>query len=671
MKRYVTQSISILSYLLCCMVLLIVLTYHDSDPTFLYTTTGPIHYKNIGGWCGAQLMGLLLYCIGGLGTYLLLLYVCAITFTRVKISLRDLLFFGFLITVGAATVPFDLYPVYSPGGVFGLLIYRFLNIFFSRIALLIIICTLFFIYIFIVHRKNIYKNIYMIYQFFTPDTIIESVAASSSVAQDSHTAHMHKLYTDIAQEINTVVPDHVVTGYKKPNMSMYRELGFNTEKSSIDHYRAHGAEQARVLAHKLSHFGITGTIRDIRVGPVVTLFVYEPNITIRVNKIIALQDDIALALQVPSVRILAPLPHTNAVGIEVPHPHRDIVYWEHCVAEGQLEKSPAVIPIMMGVDTIGVPVVFDLSRAPHLLIAGSTGSGKSMGVHSIIMSILTARTPDDVKLILIDPKRLECSLYTDIPHLVFPIATTVTETLAALTWAVNTMQERYAQLAQWGVRSITECDPARGHHSYPSIVIIIDELADLMMQSGPEIERLLVRLAQMARAAGIHVVCATQRPSVDVITGLIKVNFPSRIAFRVTSPVDSRTIIDTPGAEKLLGSGDLLFLDGTRGTLSRLQGAYTSDSLREYIVEHVRLQRTVEYQELPPIPTATDELRENDEILYTEVIQWLATIDDVSISLLQRRFGVGYNRAARIIELLEQRGRIMQVVGGKSRRVIK
>jgi S-DNA-T family DNA segregation ATPase FtsK/SpoIIIE len=335
------------------------------------------------------------------------------------------------------------------------------------------------------------------------------------------------------------------------------------------------------------------------------------------------------------------------------------------------------LPLVLGKGTIGEVVVVDLARMPHLLIAGSTGSGKSVALNAILISLLCKLSPDELKLILIDPKRLEFASFTDIAHLLFPIVTSPAHAAPVLRWVVQEMEDRYEKMAQQGARNIADYNASIGRTgqsgtSLPFIVVMIDELADLMITAGRDIEDLITRITQMARAAGIHMIVATQRPSVDVITGLIKANFPSRISFRVASRIDSRTILDTMGADRLLGRGDMLFLDAATSQLRRVHGAYVSDKEIESVADHIRLQRTVKYlDEYHTITKQGNDLHSTDDILYRDVRQFLDEIDEISISLLQRKFRIGYNRSARIIDMLESQGLIMPQDGGKTRKVIR
>lgn len=432
-------------------------------------------------------------------------------------------------------------------------------------------------------------------------------------------------------------------------------------------------ERAQLLQQKLERFGVHGSIVDIKRGPVVTLFEYQPNIDTKLSKIVTLEDDLAMALQALSIRIIAPIPGKSVVGFEVANNEHQPVYFSTMFGSSQYQKFSGSLPLILGQDTIGTQVVADLVRMPHLLIAGSTGSGKSIALNGMLLSLLCKCSPDQLRLILIDPKRLEFMSYADIPHLLFPIITQAKQVANILRWVIEHMDQRYQTMAEKGVRNILEFNGAVSKaERMPFLVIVIDELSDLMLTVGKDIEDMITRIAQMARAAGIHMVVATQRPSVDVITGLIKANFPSRIAFRVTSRIDSRTILDANGADKLLGRGDMLFLDAANSQLKRIHGSFVSSAEIERAVLHIRKYGPPQYQELPHYSqTSTDTVADVDNDLYNEVVQFIKETDYVSISLLQRKFRIGYNRSARVIELLESHGLIMPPDGSKLRKVIR
>lgn len=462
--------------------------------------------------------------------------------------------------------------------------------------------------------------------------------------------------------------------YQLPALDIF--IGVQDEKDDEKLMQAL-QERAAILEEKLERFGVSGTVQSIKRGPVVTLFEYQPDIDSKISKIIALEDDLAMALQALSIRILAPIPGRSVVGFEVANKERKSVMFADIAHSKIFASTHDALPLVLGKDTIGNEVVVDLAKMPHLLIAGSTGSGKSVALNVMLVSLLCKKTPDDLRMVLIDPKRLEFASYADIPHLLFPIVTDPRKVTPILKWVVKQMEERYERMSRCGVRNVQDYNERMQHHpeyeKMPYIVVVIDELADLMMTSGREVEDLITRIAQMARAAGIHLIVATQRPSVDVITGLIKVNFPSRISFRVTSKIDSRTILDVVGADKLLGRGDMLFLGSSDATLRRIHGAYVSDKEIEDLVAHVRAERPVEYLDLQELVAQHEEsgLSDADDELLEQVIAFLDEVDEVSISLIQRRFRIGYNRSARIIDLLESRGMITPPDGGKTRKVIR
>lgn len=441
------------------------------------------------------------------------------------------------------------------------------------------------------------------------------------------------------------------------------------------------------LAEKCKEFNVTGQIKHICPGPVVTTYEFKPDPGVKYSRVVSLVDDLCLALKAESIRIDR-MPGKPHVGIEVPNPRRETIYLREVIESRAFRESGSKLTIALGKTIDGLNYVADLAKMPHLLIAGTTGSGKSVGVNALIVSILYRARPDEVKFILIDPKRLELGLYEDIPHLATPIITDPKLAARSLKWAVSEMEKRYKDLAGWGVRNIdgynTEImrrnlvkeydDQGEPWKPLPFIVIIIDELADLMMTSGREVEESITRLAQMARAVGIHLVLATQRPSVDVITGLIKANFPSRISFRVSSKVDSRTIIDTNGAEHLLGRGDMLFLPPGTSRLIRVHGAYIDETEIGRIVSHIKSQGLPAYDE--NITRSEEEALgledsngEHDE-LFEEALRICVEMKRASTSVLQRRLRIGYGRAAAILDIMEREGLIGQADGSRPRPVL-
>jgi DNA segregation ATPase FtsK/SpoIIIE, S-DNA-T family len=444
---------------------------------------------------------------------------------------------------------------------------------------------------------------------------------------------------------------------------------------------------ANRLAEKCKEFNVTGQIKHICPGPVVTTYEFKPDPGVKYSRVVSLVDDLCLALKAESIRIDR-MPGKPHVGIEVPNPRRETIFLREVIESRPFQESASKLTIALGKTIDGLNYVADLAKMPHLLIAGTTGAGKSVGVNSLIVSILYRARPDEVKFILIDPKRLELGLYEDIPHLATPIIVDPKVASRSLKWAVAEMERRYRDLAGWGVRNIdgynTEIMRRNLVKEYdengepwkplPYIVIIIDELADLMMTSGREVEESITRLAQMARAVGIHLVLATQRPSVDVITGLIKANFPSRISFRVSSKIDSRTIIDTNGAEQLLGRGDMLFLPPGTSRLIRVHGAYIDEQEIGKIVSHIKAQGAPAYDE--SITQSEEEALgleagsgEHDE-LFEEALRICVEMKRASTSVLQRRLRIGYGRAAAILDMMEREGLIGQADGSRPRPVL-
>ncbi|HZI20246.1 MAG TPA: DNA translocase FtsK [Pyrinomonadaceae bacterium] len=445
---------------------------------------------------------------------------------------------------------------------------------------------------------------------------------------------------------------------------------------------------AQRVAEKCKEFNVTGQIKHICPGPVVTTYEFKPDPGVKYSRVTGLVDDLCIALEAESVRIDR-LPGKPHVGIEVPNPERETIFLREVLESRQFRESGSKLSLALGKTIDGINYVADLTRMPHLLIAGATGTGKSVCLNSLVVSLLYKARPDEVKFIMIDPKRLELGLYADIPHLAAPIITEPKKAANALRWAVAQMEQRYKQLAQWGVRNIDGYnaeverrnnvldfdDDGNPWKTLPYIVIIIDELADLMMTCGGDVEEAITRLAQMARAVGIHLVLATQRPSVDVITGIIKANFPSRIAFRVSSKVDSRTIIDSNGAEQLLGRGDMLFLPPGTSRLVRVHGAYLDENEVAKVVAHIKAQGCeVNYDET--ITQSEEEAAglddsggERDE-LFEQALRICVEMKRASTSVLQRRLRIGYGRAAAILDAMEREGYIGQADGARPRPVL-
>ncbi|EOP65470.1 DNA translocase FtsK, partial [Bacillus cereus group sp. BfR-BA-01315] len=434
-------------------------------------------------------------------------------------------------------------------------------------------------------------------------------------------------------------------------------------------------EQKELLDTTFNNFHVGAHVINVSQGPAVTRFEVQPDPGVKVNKITNLSDDIKLSLAAKDVRIEAPIPGKSAIGIEVPNKESKPVFLREILRSPVFTKSESPLTVALGLDISGAPIVTDIRKMPHGLIAGATGSGKSVCINAILTSILYKAKPHEVKLMLIDPKMVELAPYNSIPHLVAPVITDVKAATAALKWAVEEMEHRYELFAHAGARDLARYNTIVSSREIPGetlpyIVIVIDELADLMMVAPGDVEEAICRIAQKARACGIHLLVATQRPSVDVITGLIKSNIPTRIAFTVSSQVDSRTIIDIGGAEKLLGRGDMLFLGNGTSKPVRVQGVYVSDDEIEKTVEHVKKQMKPNYLFKQEDLLAKTEQHEAEDELFFDACQFVVEQGGASTSSVQRKFRIGYNRAARLIEEMEAQGIISEARGTKPRDVL-
>ena len=512
---------------------------------------------------------------------------------------------------------------------------------------------------------------------------IEAMVSEASVVRNETEERERKATRAAAEQARrAAAAAAALNNYKLPDLEFLIEAPPRSEQANEELYQL-----ATRVAEKCKEFNVTGKIEFICPGPVVTTYEFKPDPGVKYSRVTGLVDDLCLALKAESIRIDR-MPGKPHVGIEVPNPQRETIRLREVVESRAFRESSSKLTIALGKTIDGLNYVADLARMPHLLIAGATGAGKSVGVNALIVSILYKARPDEVKFILIDPKRLELGLYEDIPHLATPIITDPKPAARSLKWAVGEMERRYKELAGWGVRNIdgynAEVERRNFAKDYdesnepwkrlPYIVIIIDELADLMMVSGHEVEESITRLAQMARAVGIHLVLATQRPSVDVITGLIKANFPSRISFRVSSKVDSRTIIDSNGAEQLLGRGDMLFLPPGTSRLIRVHGAYLDETEIGRIVKHIKAQGAPSYDET--ITQSEEEALgldgangERDE-LFEDALRICVEMKRASTSVLQRRMRIGYGRAAAILDMMEREGFIGQADGARPRAIL-
>jgi S-DNA-T family DNA segregation ATPase FtsK/SpoIIIE len=520
-------------------------------------------------------------------------------------------------------------------------------------------------------------------------------------------------------------------GYKSPELSLLSREDAQQSGDDDDELR----QKAEQIELKLKDFNIAGRVTQVHPGPVITLFEFEPAAGVKVGRIAALQDDLAMSLKASSIRIIAPLPKRGTVGIEVPNKHRAVVRLRECLESEDFHSADSILSVPLGKDTYGDAVVVDIASMPHLLMAGATGTGKSVSINALLLSLLYRAHPSELGLILIDPKVLELSIYDGIPHLRVPVVTDPRQAKGVLSWAVKEMDRRYRYMQKFGVRNIdgynrvvsgkppidadappisanavqmqmfgdkpadADASESEGEKTtvesiapeqlkpLPKLVIVIDELADLMLSVGREIEELITRLAQKARAAGIHLIVATQRPSVDVITGLIKANFPARLSFRVSSRIDSRTILDSMGAERLLGKGDMLFMLPGAVPLKRVHGAFVTDSEVQKVVGSLKANCTPQYDEaiIAACDKAMNEGSEGEQgdgsmggggseddfdPFYDKAVELVVEKGQASTSMIQRTFRIGYNRAARIIEMMEREGVVGKMDGVRPREVI-
>ena len=475
-------------------------------------------------------------------------------------------------------------------------------------------------------------------------------------------------------------PEETLREYIKPKTEDFL-ISVQSDKRDREEIEENIKKVSKILVQKLAEFNVDAEVINVNIGPIITQYEIKPAPGVKVSKFHALADDLALAIKAKSIRVQAPIPGRGLIGIEIPNINRDTIYLKDVLLSEQMENMESKLAIGLGKDTSGNPMVADLAAMPHLLIAGATGSGKSVCINTIISCLLLRTTPDEVRLVLIDPKRIELVGYEGIPHLIQNVVTDNEDVLTVLNWGVNEMERRYELFQNYKVRNLhgynekIKAMKANGEelvdNELPHIIIIVDELADLMMSVGRDVERPITRLAQMARAIGVHLILATQRPSIKVITGIIKANFPSRIAFQVSTKIDSRVIIDANGAEKLLGKGDSLFLPPGKGITERIHCAFISDSEIHNLVSYLKIQPKPEH-DITIISDETTRLEDfdYDDELFPEAAVALVSAGTASVSMLQRHFKIGYARAGRLIDMLEQAGIIGPHLGSKPREVL-
>jgi S-DNA-T family DNA segregation ATPase FtsK/SpoIIIE len=522
----------------------------------------------------------------------------------------------------------------------------------------------------------------------TKDTMAAVKTAQAAPAQAGATgAKAESQKKEAAETVRVSVPDAEAPAAQAPKVAPppYRLPGLDLLDSpppiEARKIKEDFDANARILEETLKDFEIDAKVVEINRGPVITRYELEPAPGVKVHRITSLSDNIALAMKAQSVRIVAPIPGKGTIGVEVPNPASTLVYLKEVLDSKEFKESRSKLKLALGKDIAGAPVIADLASMPHLLIAGATGSGKTVCLNSLITTLLLDATPEEVRFIMIDPKRVELATFNNLPHLLSPVVTEAKKVSAALDWVVGKMESRFDLFAQAGVRNIDAYNEkvvkertthdARRTTKLPYIIVIIDELADLMMVAQGEVEAAITRLAQLSRAVGIHIIIATQRPSVDVITGVIKANFPARISFKVASKVDSRTVLDMNGADKLLGRGDMLFIEPGAARPVRAQCSLISDKEIERITNFIRAQREPAYEEdiLEGRKAQTFKKFEKDEV-YEEAVKLVLETRQASVSLLQRRLGLGYTRAARLIDMMEDDGVVGPYQGSKPRDIL-
>ncbi len=764
-QEWKVEMIGILFFGLAIFLLMALLSYSPRDPSFNHTISGSVDIANLGGRIGAFTADLLLQTVG-FGALILPLYLLGVFIGLFNSksypplsSLGGVLLLILFTSVWCTLI----HPVcllqgneVLTGGVFGRVVGEFLLSFFNpigtyllmsvcfalalivtthisplRIAALLISCIL-------ATGRMIMQSLKRVFTICAglikrpvrePEVEVEdSPAKARKRIKKVKIGRPHSEKPKPAPMNQATLP--FVRGSGKitlPSLNLLEDPPPRRKKSTDDESLR---MKSQLLENKLRDYGVQGQVVAVHPGPVVTMYEFQPAAGVKLSKISSLSDDLALAMSAMSVRIVAPIPGKAVVGIEIPNLEREGVNFKELLLSSSFQKGKSILPLALGKEIDGMPMVADLAKMPHLLIAGSTGSGKSVGINCLICSILFKMMPDQVKFIMVDPKRLELSVYDHIPHLLLPVVTKPKRAAAALSWAVEEMERRYGLMSKTGTRNISsynrfiekeiakrnltstpepeakesailpEAAAADGPvtaaaeeaplplEKFPYIVIIIDELADLMMVASKEVEESITRLAQMARAAGIHLILATQRPSVDVITGLIKANFPARISFRVSSKIDSRTILDASGGEHLLGNGDMLLLSPGTSVFTRLHGAFISDEEIKALTDYLRGQGAPEYQD--------DMLKKHEEALakskskggartgdgadaegddeydelYDQAVAFVSSLKGASASMIQRKFRIGYNRAARIIETMEREGVVGPSEGSKPRKIL-
>ncbi len=722
-KEYIYEIIGILIFSLTALIFLSFISYHSTDLPF-YTSHPNVPPKNLINVFGAYLSGFFFFLFGW-GSYVLPLSLSlwGLKFVRRELIRANIIkILGILILLLALSSFLAMFLTlestvrFKRGGIVGLVFSDFLVHYFGRTGAYVIlgmltllslpligeILVLPFFAQFFANAKGRMENFFKHFPFFSTTkvknarmqpkaklasvqdairavadlgkktdkpSIQEKTAAfekAASAAPINIKIAKPKVETPSVKDRESVALAHDDEDYILPSI----DLLDSPPPVSVRQVKEDLTQQAKMLEDTLGDFGINVRVADIERGPTITRYELEPAPGVKVQKITSLADDIALAMKVAEVRIVAPIPGKNRVGVEVPNNQSTMVYLKEVLCCDEYKNAGSKLTLALGKDTAGKPIIADLGEMPHLLIAGTTGSGKTVCVNGIILSMLFNATPNDVKFLMVDPKMVELAPYNGLPHMLCPVVTDPKKVASALAWVTAEMDERYQLLAKEGCRNIEAYNQKK--QKLPYIVVVIDELADLMMVARDQIESAIARLAQLSRAVGIHLVLATQRPSVDVITGVIKANFPARISFKVASKVDSRTVLDMNGADKLLGRGDLLFLEPGQPKPVRAQSSYVKDTEIERVLEFIKKQAEpvydesiVKQQEQAQLGIST----EKDE-LYDTAARLIIETGQASVSILQRRLRLGYTRAARLIDMMQEEGLVGAYRGSKPREIL-
>ena len=687
------------------MVLASLIRFERPDLPF-YTSIPNIPAKNLLGIFGAYLGGIIVFLFGRPSSFIIPVFILmlGIKFFRQRIPYlsipRVLGIVILLISIGSLIGMFNLkneYARFYYAGALGAVISNFITAYFSRLGGFIIFITFIILSLVLVTEilisslflnivsktKSMFKPILSfrikrkaaaIKPVFTgrkelKESLILPVkpklAESVNRAIFSSQPKIQIKTKSLAEEPKVKAQEIKIGDYHLPSLDLLESPPPLEARQIKEDLTAN----ARILEDTLDDFGISVKVTDIERGPIITRYELEPAPGVKLNRIVALSDDISLAMKAQSVRIVAPIPGKGRVGVEVPNIQSSFVYLKEVLASAEFQKSESKLTLALGKDISGQPVMADLGEMPHLLIAGTTGSGKTVCMNSLILSMLFKATPNELKFLMVDPKMVELAPFNGLAHLLCPVVTDAKKAAVALNWVVSEMEGRYQLLAKVGVRNIEAYN--KKQERLPYIVVIIDELADLMTVARDQIENAITRLAQLSRAVGIHLLLATQRPSVDVITGVIKANFPARISFKVASKVDSRTVLDMNGADKLLGRGDMLFLRPGESKLIRAQGSLLNDKEIERIVEFIKSQAEPVYdEEILKEQQKSGFVNGEKDDFYEQAVKMIMESGQASVSILQRRLRLGYTRAARIIDMMEQEGIIGPFEGSKARKIL-